>query len=244
MRIDRLKEPRKTTQKGAATRQRLLDAALASFRTKGFDATTMRDIARAVGISAGATYHYFASKEALVQAYYETALKRDEDRAAETLERTSAPRERLAAILHSKIDGIAPDKDMLSGLFRRASDPRDPLSVFSTETQGERARSIAIFRKAIYADTYPAEAAEVVPLALWALELAMIMYMLADRSEGHAMTHTLIDGALDTVMPLILLAKQPKLLTPMLRNLKQLLAQTELLPVAPRLPKPEPEVKE
>ena len=53
------------------TRERILDAALGLFRRKGFEGATMRDIARAAGMSLGAAYYYFETKEALVLAYYQ-----------------------------------------------------------------------------------------------------------------------------------------------------------------------------
>ncbi len=50
-------------------RRRIIEAALEIFMTNGYRATTMADIARAVGVSKGAIYTYFTGKEDLfVQA--------------------------------------------------------------------------------------------------------------------------------------------------------------------------------
>ncbi len=46
-------------------RTRLLDAARDTIRAKGFAATSVDDLCRAVGVSKGAFFHHFASKEAL-----------------------------------------------------------------------------------------------------------------------------------------------------------------------------------
>ncbi len=46
-------------------RQELLDTAMAVFAEKGYETTTMRDIARAAGVAAGLCYHYFQNKETL-----------------------------------------------------------------------------------------------------------------------------------------------------------------------------------
>jgi TetR/AcrR family transcriptional regulator, cholesterol catabolism regulator len=46
-------------------RQRILDAALLVFGSKGFDAASMKEVAAAAGVTSGLLYHYFASKEAL-----------------------------------------------------------------------------------------------------------------------------------------------------------------------------------
>jgi len=54
----------------ADTRQQILGAARRAFALRGFDATTNKEIAQAVGISTGAIYHYFASKVDLYVAVY------------------------------------------------------------------------------------------------------------------------------------------------------------------------------
>ncbi len=46
-------------------RQRILDAALAVFGSKGVDGASMKDVAAAAGVAPGLLYHYFAGKEAL-----------------------------------------------------------------------------------------------------------------------------------------------------------------------------------
>lgn len=49
-------------------RSQILDAARALFVERGIEAVTMREIARQVNYSATTLYHYFADKEALLQA--------------------------------------------------------------------------------------------------------------------------------------------------------------------------------
>lgn len=51
-----------------ARRQEILDAAIACFTRKGFHQTTMEDIFQQAGLSAGAVYRYFASKEEIIDA--------------------------------------------------------------------------------------------------------------------------------------------------------------------------------
>lgn len=49
-------------------RTRLLDAALAVIRAKGYSATRVEDVCAAAGVSKGAFFHHFATKEALAIA--------------------------------------------------------------------------------------------------------------------------------------------------------------------------------
>jgi len=56
------------TRRGNSTRRRLLAAAVELFATKGFEATTMKDLAAAAGVRAPAIYNHFSSKEAILAA--------------------------------------------------------------------------------------------------------------------------------------------------------------------------------
>jgi AcrR family transcriptional regulator len=56
-------------------RERLLRAAAAVFAQGGFDAASMRDVAEEAGLSIGAVYHYFASKEALMEGLIDRAAR-------------------------------------------------------------------------------------------------------------------------------------------------------------------------
>ncbi len=53
------------------TRQRILDAALRVFREQGYTATTVDDLCRAAGVTKGAFFHHFESKEAVALAAIE-----------------------------------------------------------------------------------------------------------------------------------------------------------------------------
>src|SRR5689334_349416 len=54
-------------------REQILEAALRVFARKGFARSTNKDIAVEAGITPGLIYHYFESKEALLQAVIEEA---------------------------------------------------------------------------------------------------------------------------------------------------------------------------
>jgi AcrR family transcriptional regulator len=66
--------PRVTPEHTAAQRKRILDAAAECFALNGFHATSMQDILTAAGLSAGAVYRYFPSKEAIIRALAQARL--------------------------------------------------------------------------------------------------------------------------------------------------------------------------
>src|SRR5262249_17049204 len=93
------------------TRRILLDPPLKLFQRRGVAATTMRDLARAAGLSLGAAYYYFPSKGALVFAFYEDSTAQFEAIAEHA---TGTLRERLGAIMHGKLASIQPHRAMLA----------------------------------------------------------------------------------------------------------------------------------
>src|SRR5258708_6887496 len=63
--------PRKKSYHHGDLRRALLDAALALLEKSGVEALTLREGARRVGVTAGAPYHHFADKEAIVASVAE-----------------------------------------------------------------------------------------------------------------------------------------------------------------------------
>ncbi|MBM3607628.1 MAG: TetR/AcrR family transcriptional regulator [Alphaproteobacteria bacterium] len=58
-------------RRGKITRERILDEALALFAQKGYDATSVRDISTAVGVSDAALYRHFAAKEDIARELFQ-----------------------------------------------------------------------------------------------------------------------------------------------------------------------------
>ena len=76
--------PRKV--EGRQTRQAIMDAALDLFAERGYFGTSLRDIARAVGVRESAFYNYFTSKAALFEALIVTDLEQKVERFSGALE--------------------------------------------------------------------------------------------------------------------------------------------------------------
>jgi AcrR family transcriptional regulator len=65
--------PKISEERREARRRQVLKAATACYARKGFDATRVQDICREAGLSPGAVYLYFDSKDAIVRALAEEA---------------------------------------------------------------------------------------------------------------------------------------------------------------------------
>ena len=59
------------TVEGEATRRRLYETAIRLIGEQGYEATTLRDVAKRAGVSAGLLYRYFPSKRSVVLALYD-----------------------------------------------------------------------------------------------------------------------------------------------------------------------------
>jgi TetR/AcrR family transcriptional regulator, cholesterol catabolism regulator len=89
----------------------VLDAAARLFRTRGFDGTSMRDIAQAVGMQAGSLYCHFETKEALLVAVYVKGVRQISDAVQSVIDRHQDPWDRLEAACVAHLEAILHDDD-------------------------------------------------------------------------------------------------------------------------------------
>ena len=195
--------------KSEATRAHLYETALALFQKKGVDGTTMRDIAKAAGMSLGAAYYYFPSKEALVFAYYE-----ENQAVVERLEVSGSLREQLGALMHAKLKSIRDQRHMLGTILPRLMNPGDELSAFSERTRAVRARAIGLFARPLREAGLSEDVVRIAAQALWMFQLAAMLVYLNDTSAHQKRTHGLVDDALDMIVPML-----PMLGTPIGKNI-------------------------
>src|ERR1700726_398608 len=139
------KEP--PTDKGEQTRRHIFECALALFREKGFDATTMQDVAARAELAKSATYYYFPSKEAIVQAYYEVVQSEQERISTEAFEQTKDLKSRLRTAMQMKFELVKEDRKLLGVVFRYTGEPDHPLSCLGRGTAEIRRRSVDIFAR-------------------------------------------------------------------------------------------------
>lgn len=187
----------------------------------------MREVASEAGVALGLTYHYFPSKEALVMAYYERVQREHHIVAHEKLTHARL-RDRLAMLLHTKLDILKDDRKLLGALFRYTGNPEHPLSFLGKGTASLRADCMSLFAEAFEPERLPEDLRELLPLAMWALHMGVLLYFLYDSSPNLKRTRRLIDGSVELATGFLKLAKFP-LLRPARRGVMVLLRDVQLI---------------
>ena len=123
--------------------QQVRAAALRLFRDKGYHATSMRDIAEAVGINKGSLYSYIRSKEDLLIPFFEQALSPlVVEMEAVSADPSLTPTERLKRIIKAHILNVAENLDILTVYL---SEWRQLTADSLATVRGQRERYAALF---------------------------------------------------------------------------------------------------
>ncbi|ROZ64544.1 TetR/AcrR family transcriptional regulator [Ramlibacter sp. WS9] len=138
--------PRKTLEDrdDGNRRGELLRSAAKLFRRKGFDATSTRDIAAAVGMQSGSPFYHFKSKGALLYAVMEEGMRSAIERQASSLKRAEAASpdaaQRLGVLVRSHFDVLlGPGSDFIPVMLyeARAITPRQRASLAELQSEYE-----------------------------------------------------------------------------------------------------------
>ncbi|GAA2375032.1 TetR/AcrR family transcriptional regulator [Nonomuraea africana] len=206
-----MSEPR--SRGSESTRDLIVETALRLFRERGFDATTMRAIAAEAGVSVGNAYYYFASKDELVQAYYDRAQIAHEEACRELLATERSFAARLTGVLREWVRVSEPYHEFAVKFFKHAAEPTNPLSPFSAQSTPAREASIAIYRQVVEGsrDRMDPELREELPELLWLMSMGIVLYWVHDTSPGCARTYRLIEVTVPLVDRLVGLSHLPGL---------------------------------
>jgi AcrR family transcriptional regulator len=105
----------------ASARRQILDAAAHLLKHRGYDATTTRAIAAAVGIKGGSIYHHFPSKDAIVGEVVNEGVRVVFDAvvaALAALPARSSPRRRLETAIRAHLLSSLEHSDYTSACIR------------------------------------------------------------------------------------------------------------------------------
>lgn len=210
------------------TRELILDHAMEMFREQGFEGTTMRGIADACGLSLGAAYYHFASKDALVLKFYERGGAEARAHAMELFAETKDFRTRLRSVLIQRLEQLSAYRKVVLVLAGHAVNLSSPLSPFSEETRPMREDAIGLMEAMLEGSDLRVSKAlrPQLPKLLWLMQLGVVLYWANDRSENQSRTVALIDRSLDGLLILLRASTLP-LMTPVIHSFLRLLSIAE-----------------
>lgn len=199
------------TVKGEQTKALILSTALEMLHERGYEATTMRGIAGKAGVSLGNAYHYFNSKDHLIQAFYHRIHEEHLEASRPALQKESSLKARLLSVMRLKIDTLEPYHEFAGVLFQTAADPHSPLNPFAHAAAPVRRDSIKLFEQVIEQTKarIPNDLRAELPYLLWLYHMGIILFWIHDASRKRARTYRLIDQTVELLDKLISLASNP-----------------------------------
>jgi len=201
----------RVTSRAEDTRRKIYEAAMEMFREKGFEETTMRDIAAKAGVALGGAYYYYSSKDAIVLAFYREMQETSTPLVSGALMDKKKLKERIRAVLDQRLKLLAPNRKFCAALFRHAPDGADPLSPFSEESRLIRDAAVEQMRLAIEGGDVkiPSDLKPRLPYLLWLYQMALIMFWLYDRSPDQERTERLMEKSLGLLVNLLRISSLP-----------------------------------
>lgn len=89
-----------------SARGKLLQMAAHLFRNKGYERTTVRDLASAVGIQSGSIFHHFKSKDEILRSVMEETIRYNTALMRAALMQSTSVRERVLALIRCELQSI------------------------------------------------------------------------------------------------------------------------------------------
>ena len=209
-----MKSPKKKalgkTRKGEQTRELILNTALEMLQERGYANTTMRAIAEKAGVSLGNAYHYFGSKDLLIQAFYHRTHGDHLRASLPALQKHTSLKDRLLAVIRLKIETLEPYHEFAGVLFQTAADPQSPLNPFANAAAPVRSDSIKLFENLVAESKgIPDDLRSELPYLLWLYHMGIILFWIHDSSTKRERTYRLVDQTVDLLDKLISLASNP-----------------------------------
>jgi AcrR family transcriptional regulator len=203
------------TVKGEQTKALILTTALEMLHERGYEQTTMRAIAEKAGVSLGNAYHYFGSKDHLIQAFYHRLHEDHLQSSLPALEKESSLKGRLLSVMRLKIDTLEPYHEFAGVLFQTAANPHSPLNPFAPASAPVRRDSIKLFEGLVEQTKarIPNDLRAELPYLLWIYHMGIILFWIHDFSAKRARTYRLIDQTVELLDKLISLASNPLMRT-------------------------------
>jgi AcrR family transcriptional regulator len=158
-------------QRGVATPDRIVSAAVKLFAAKGFDATTVQEVVDAASVTKGALYHYFGSKDDLLFEIYRSLIGRQMADLDRIVAADEGPARTVRAILVSLVETTAASVDETAVFVREMHKlDADRMAAFRAERRRYHETFRAVIEKAQesgeFSSQVPAETAVLIALGV------------------------------------------------------------------------------
>ena len=183
--------PTGQTVQGMAARERLYKTAIRLITDRGYEATTLREIAKEANVSVGLLYRYFPGKQAVIIALYDE-LSADYARQAASLP-AGRWRDRFIFALEASVAVLQPHRTALRALIPvLIGDPAD--GVFAPATAFSRLRVQQVFEQAVAgaSDAPRQPLAGALGRLLYLVHLSVLLWWLLDKTSKQRGTAALI----------------------------------------------------
>lgn len=210
--------------KSEETKSLIVATALRLFAENGYDRTTMRAIAAEAGVSVGNAYYYFASKDQLIQGFYDEIAKVHLLTARQAIEGERDFSARLKTVLLTWLDVAEPYHRFGTQFFVNAADPDSPLSPFSEESTPARDASIGLMRDVIDGSDakLDPDLRDDLPDLLWLYQMGVVLFWVHDRSSGQKRSRLLVERTVPLIARLVGLSRL-RVLRPVSRKIVSLI---------------------
>lgn len=204
------------TPKAKHTRETILKTAIALFVEKGYDATTMRDIAAAAGCSLGLAYRYYPSKGYLIHTLYEQCVQEFEARIDDLPPGTLA--DRFDAAMKVKFEQLMPYRVVFGAIIGVILSPDSGVAVLGEEARETRNYALRTFAKIVMGsrDAPKQPQADQMTDLFYAGHLLLLLFWTTDRTPGFKATNDLLSVTKDVlafVRPMLMIPQVARLLT-------------------------------
>lgn len=100
------------------TRQLLVDSAIKLFSERGFSGTSMQDIVAGAGVTKGAFYHHFESKEDVLKLIHDQFLEAQAQEMERILAEFSSPVDQLRETIKMSVRGVVEYREHVAIYFQ------------------------------------------------------------------------------------------------------------------------------
>ena len=108
------------------SRQEILRTAARLFQQRGYDATSMNDVAAALKLSKGGLYHHFQSKDEILFEIMNHAMEITQERVLNPVRGIADPEERLRALIRLHIEVVLSPRDREITVMLHENHPLPP----------------------------------------------------------------------------------------------------------------------